>query len=158
MRVLSLFSGIGGIDLGLQRAGMEIVGQVEIEEFCINTLKKNFPAVPKWRDIREVSARGIRQVCGDIDLIAGGFPCQDLSLAGKGAGIEGDRSKLWQEMWRLVVYLRPSWIFFENVPALRTRGADTVLSAYEGIGYTCWPIVVAGRLVGANHRRKRVFV
>lgn len=157
LRVLSLFSGIGGFDLGLERAGMRIVGQVEIEDFPTKILEKHWPKVKRWRDIRNVTVNDIRRGCGRIDVICGGFPCQDISTAGTQLGVtDGERSGLWREMWRLVRDLRPDWVFFENVPALRTKGADTVIAAYEAIGYACWPVVVAGRLVGANHRRKRV--
>lgn len=159
MRVLSLFSGIGAHDLGLEWAGMTVVGQVEIDEYCQTILKKHWPKVRKWRDIRRVTADNIRRSCGSIDLITGGFPCQDISTAGKGKGIvEGQRSGLWREMWRLIRSLRPTWLLLENVPALRTRGADSILAALEAVGYTCRSFVVGAWHAGAPHRRNRVFI
>src|SRR5262249_35665923 len=92
------------------------------------------------------------------DLIAGGFPCQDISAAGKGAGIGGTRSGLWFEMARIIAGVRPAWVLVENVPALRARGADRVLADLEEIGYTCWPFVVGAWAVGAPHRRDRVWI
>lgn len=158
MRVLSLFSGIGAHDLGLEWAGMKIVGQVEIDEFSIAALNKHWPDVPKWTDIRTVSTDDIRCACGNIDIITGGFPCQDISTAGKQAGIEGERSGLWREMWRIIRDLRPNWLLIENVPALRTKGADTVLGALEELGYSCWPLVVGAIHSGAPHQRLRVLI
>jgi len=159
MRVLSLFSGIGGIDLGLERTGMKIVGQVENDEFCTKVLSKHWPKVPKWQDIHNVTANDIRRRIKQIDLICGGFPCQDISVAGKGAGIvEGERSGLWREMWRIIRDLRPDWLLIENVPALRTRGADGVLAALEALGYTSWPCVVGAWAVGAPHKRDRIWI
>jgi hypothetical protein len=135
MRVLSLFSGIGAHDLGLEWAGFEIVGQVEIDEFCQKILKKHFPKAKRWTDICAVTANDIRRRCGRIDLITGGFPCQDISTAGKQKGlVEGERSGLWREMWRLIRDLRPDWLLLENVPALRTKGGDNILAALEDSG------------------------
>ena len=93
-----------------------------------------------------------------VDLIAGGFPCQDISVAGKGVGLDGERSGLWFEYLRIVQELRPTWVLAENVPALRTRGADTVLDGLAAAGYSCWPLVVGARHVGAPHRRDRVWI
>lgn len=135
------------------------MGQVEIDDYCQKILEKHFPKAKRWRDICTVSANDIRRRCGAIDLICGGFPCQDISSAGKGKGAnEGERSGLWREMWRLIKDLRPDWVLLENVPALRTRGADSVLSAMEAIGYTCWALVVGAWAVGAPHKRDRVFI
>lgn len=159
MRVLSLFSGIGAHDLGLQWAGMDIVGQVEIDEYCQTVLKKNFPKAKRWTDIHSVTANDIRRSCRHISLITGGFPCQDISTAGKGKGIvEGERSGLWREMWRLIRDLRPDWLLLENVPALRTRGSDRVLTSLESLGYTCWPLVVGAWSVKAPHQRNRLLI
>lgn len=159
MRVLSCFSGIGAHDLGLEWAGMQIVGQIENDEFCQEILKKHWAKVPKWGDITGVAAADIRRKCGRIDLITGGFPCQDISTAGKQAGIaEGQRSSLWWEMWRLIRELRPDWLLLENVPALRTNGADSVLASLEAIGYSCWSLVVGAWHAGAAHKRNRVWI
>ena len=132
LRVLELFAGIGGFGLGLERAGMKVVGQVEIDEYCQKILEKHWPKVSRWSDIRHVTVDDIRRRCGRVDLICGGFPCQDISTAGKGAGIvEGERSGLWREMWRIIKDVRPAWVLIENVPALKVRGADGVFAALE---------------------------
>lgn len=150
----SLFAGIGGIDLGLERAGWEARWQVEIDDFAASVLARHWPDVPRHRDVREVGKHNLEPV----DLIAGGFPCQDISVAGKGAGLDGERSGLWFEHLRIVQELRPTWVLAENVPALRTRGADTVLDGLAAAGYSCWPLVVGARHVGAPHRRDRVWI
>ena len=102
----SLFAGIGGLDLGLERAGMECRWQVEIDEFCRKVLAKHWPEVPKYGDIGKLTGEELEPV----DLICGGFPCQDLSQAGRRAGLEGDRSGLWFEFARIVGVLRPRWV------------------------------------------------
>lgn len=159
MRVLSLFSGIGAHDLGLQRAGMKIVGQIEIDEYCQGILEKHWPQVPKWQDITSVTANDIRRASGRIDLITGGFPCQDISVAGRQQGIiKGKKSGLWREMWRLIKDLQPAWVLIENVPAIRTKGIDRILSAMEMLDYSCWSFVVGAWAVGAPHQRNRVFI
>lgn len=158
MKTLSLFSGIGAHDLGLQRAGMEIVGQIEIDDYCQSILKKHWPHVPKWKDITNVSGVEVTAKCGTVELITGGFPCQDISVAGRQKGIEGKKSGLWREMHRLVIALRPNWVLIENVPALRTKGADTALSSLEEADYTCWSFVVGAWAIGAPHRRNRVWI
>lgn len=150
----SLFAGIGGIDLGLERAGWEARWQVEIDDFAASVLARHWPDVPRYRDVREVGAHNLEPV----DLIAGGFPCQDISVAGKGAGLDGERSGLWFEHLRIVQELRPTWVLAENVPALRTRGADLVLDGLAAAGYAAWPLVVGARHVGAPHRRDRVWI
>ena len=158
MKFLSLFAGIGGFDLGLERAGMTCVGQVEIDEYCRAVLTKHWPDVPRFGDITKVTADDIRSKCGSIDLICGGFPCQDISVAGKGAGLEGLRSGLWREMRRLIDELRPAWLLVENSPALRTRGADTICPEVEEMGYAWWATVVGARHVGALHIRNRTLL
>lgn len=158
MRFLSLFSGIGGMDLGLERAGWECVGQVEIDEYCKLVLSKHWPNVPKFGDIRSVTSKQIQETVGQFDAIVGGFPCQDISVAGKHAGLGGARSGLWWEMRRLIAECRPNWLLIENVPALRVRGADTVLHELEAMEYTGWPLVVGARHTGLPHRRDRVFI
>lgn len=159
MRFLSLFSGIGGLDLGLEWAEWICVGQVEADPFALAALAKHWPAVPRWSDVREVTPADTVERCGPIDAIVGGFPCQDVSIAGRGAGVEkGERSGLWREFARLARDLRPRWIVAENVPALRYRGADLVIGDLEAIGYTVRAVVVGADDCGAPHRRKRVFV
>lgn len=154
MKFGSLFSGIGAIDLGLERAGMTCRWQVEIDEFANLVLEKHWPDVPRYRDVREVDGKKVEKV----DLVCGGFPCTDISVAGRGAGLEGVQSGLWYEMFRIVREMRPNWVLIENVSALRTRGADAVLDGLEAQGYSCWPFVVGGREVGAPHKRQRIFI
>jgi DNA (cytosine-5)-methyltransferase 1 len=154
IRVLDLFSGIGGISLGLESTGgFETIAFCEQDAFCRLVLEKHWPEVPTFTDVRE-----LRCSPGDADMIAGGFPCQDISVAGKGAGIDGERSGLWREMFRLVRECRPKWVLAENVGALRTRGADRVLADLEAEGYACWPLVVGAWAVGAPHKRERVWI
>lgn len=159
MKLLSCFAGIGGIDLGLEWAGMQTVGQIEIDENCTRVLEKHWPFVPRWSNIKEVDGLDVFIKCGVVDIIAGGFPCQDISVASQTAvGITGERSGLWVEMWRLVRYLRPRWVLFENVPALRTRGIDAILDEMANEGYAAWPLVVGAEHVGAPHKRHRVWI
>lgn len=154
MRVLDLFSGHGGMSLGLERAGMTTVAFCDIEPYCRAWLAQQWPEVPIYDDVRSLDAAAFR----GVDIVAGGFPCQDISVAGKGEGIDGARSGLWAEMFRIVCDVRPRWVLAENVPALRTRGADRVLGDLESAGYACWPLVVGARHVGAPHRRDRVWI
>ena len=112
MRVGSLFSGAGLGDYGLELAGMEVVFQIEIDPYCQKVLQLRWPDVPKWTDITQVDPNDLPAV----DVLAGGFPCQDLSVAGKQAGIEGKRSGLWSEYVRIIRALRPRYVIVENVP------------------------------------------
>lgn len=148
-------SGIGGMDLGLERAGMECVWQVEIDEFCRKVLTKHWPNVPKYNDVRECGQHNLEHV----DLIAGGFPCQDIpSLAGNGSGLLGERSGLWFEFERLVRELRPAYVLVENVAALLDRGLGTVLSGLACCGYDAEWSTVSACSVGAPHMRRRLFI
>jgi DNA-cytosine methyltransferase len=159
MKVLDLFSGIGGFSLGLERAGMETVAFCEIEKFPQKVLKKHWPEVPIYEDVRTLTAERLaRDGVGRIDLICGGFPCQDISTAGKGAGIEGERSGLWSEIARLIGELRPRYAIMENVSALLGRGLDKVLGDLAEIGYDAeWHCIPASEL-GAHHHRDRVWI
>lgn len=157
MRVLSLFSGIGLLDLGLAWAGFTTVGLCEIEPYCREVLAKHWPGVPIWSDVREVTWDAVRERCGAVDLVAGGFPCQPVSVAGARKGHADDRW-LWPEMLLVVRDVRPRWVLAENVPGLRTLGADTVLADLDAAGYSAWPLVVGADDVGAPHRRKRVWI
>lgn len=157
MRVLDLFSGIGGISLGLERAGMTTAAFCEIEKHLHPILAHHFPGARIFDDIRSISNDDLRCL-GTIDIVAGGFPCQDISVAGKGVGLSGDRSGLWWEMRRIIAAAQPAWVLAENVPALRTRGADDVLLSLEKLGYTCEPVVVGADDAGAPHRRDRVWI
>ena len=153
MRFGSLFSGIGGFDLGLERAGMRCAWQVEIDEFCQKVLAKHWPDVRRYRDIRECGKHNLAAV----DLICGGFPCQPHSLAGKRKGAADDRD-LWPEMRRVIDELRPTWVVAENVPGIRTTILDAALSDLEDIGYTVGTIVVPACAFDAPHRRMRLFI
>jgi DNA (cytosine-5)-methyltransferase 1 len=157
MTVLDLFSGLGLISLGLHWAGMQTVGLCEIDEWCRSELARNYPGVWIHDDVRTITAQLVAERCGAIDLIAGGFPCQPVSVAGKRQG-EADARWLWPEFARIIGEVRPRWVLAENVPGLRTRGADGVLADLEGLGYTGWPLVVGADDVGAPHRRKRVWI
>ena len=159
MFVLDLFSGIGGFALGLQRAGFVPAAFCEADPFARSVLRRHWPRVPCYPDIRTLSARRLRRDgVPRPALVCGGFPCQDISAAGQGAGLSGQRSALWHDMLRLVQECRPDWVVVENVPALRVRGADTVLAGLEAADYACWPLLVGAAHAGAPHRRQRVFV
>ncbi|HEX6537492.1 MAG TPA: DNA (cytosine-5-)-methyltransferase [Gemmatimonadaceae bacterium] len=150
----SLFAGIGGLDLGLERAGWECRWQVEIDDYCRRVLAKHWPAVPKYGDIRDLSGEELERV----DLIAGGFPCQDISNAGRRAGIAGERSGLWGEFARLIRVLRPRFVLVENVESLALRGLERVLGDLALLGYDAeWSLLSACAL-GAPHTRERLFI
>lgn len=148
----SLFTGIGGIDLGLDRAGMTCKWQVEIDPFCQRVLAKHWPHVKRYGDIRTVGE------LEPVDLIAGGFPCQDVSHAGQRAGIDGARSGLWAEMARIIRHLRPKYVLVENVAGLIDRGIDRVLGDLAGLGFDAEWTVLSACLFGAPHPRERVFI
>lgn len=155
LREFSLFSGAGIGALAAQEAGIETVAFCESDEWCQYALAGLWPGVPVFPDVAALTADALP---GGIDIISGGFPCQDISSAGKGVGITGERSGLWFEMLRLVREVRPAWVLAENVPALRTRGADVVVAGLEEAGYTVWPVVVGAWCCGAPHRRNRVWI
>jgi len=154
----SLFSGIGGIDLGLERAGMSVKWQVEIDGFCRGILAKHWPDVERFEDVRNVGAHNLAAV----DVVAGGFPCQDVSLAGKRAGLEGKRSTLWSEFARIIRELRWRWVLAENVPGLLSsddgRFFGSVLWDLAASGYDAeWDCIPASAC-GAPQRRDRVWI
>lgn len=153
LRVLDLFSGIGGFSLGLERTGgFETVAFCEIEEFPRKVLAKHWPDVLIHRDVRNLEAADV----GSIDVICGGYPCQPFSTAGRRQGEKDDRH-LWPEFNRLVAELRPSWVIGENVAGHISMGLDDVLSDLEGQGYACRTFVIPACSVGAPHRRDRVW-
>ena len=156
--VLDLFSGIGGFSLGLHWAGYHTAGFCEADPFCQRVLARHWPGVPIYPDIRSLDAAQLRRDGIAPYLICGGFPCQDVSAAGSGAGLDGPRSGLWHEMARLVGVCRPRWIIVENVPALRTRGADRVMGDLAALDYAAWAFVVGAAHAGAPHRRQRLFL
>ena len=154
MRVGSLFAGIGGFDLGLERAGFEIAWQVEIDPYCQRVLAKHWPLVTRYGDIRAIDWSAVEPV----DLLCGGFPCQDISLAGKGAGLSGERSGLWFEYAKAIDALKPRYVLIENVAALRSRGLDQVLGSLTALGYDAEWHCIPACAVGAPHRRDRVWI
>jgi DNA (cytosine-5)-methyltransferase 1 len=161
MRLLDLFSGIGGFSLGLERAGFTTVAFCEVDPFCRKVLRKHWPKVPIYDDVRALTADRLRADGISVDAICGGFPCQDISHAAgaKARGLAGERSGLWFEMFRLIRECRPAWVIVENVPRLRTLGIDRVLDDLEGAGYTVAPPMVVGAVhAGAPHIRRRVWI
>lgn len=156
LTVGSLFSGIGGIDLGLELAGMKTVWQVENEPYCVSVLHRLWPDVPKYNDVR-FCREGFNEL-PPVDVICGGFPCQDISLAGKKAGLSGERSGLWYEFARIIHDLQPNYVFVENVSNLRALGLDQVLKDLAESGYDAeWDSLPAS-LFGAPHKRERLFI
>ena len=160
MKVASFFSGIGGIDLGLERAGMEVVFQCEILSFGQKVLKKHWPGTKLASDITKVNAEDIP----DVDVFAGGFPCQDLSLAnqGKRKGLEGARSGLFYKYAELIREKRPRWVFIENVPGLlnSAKGEDfrVVISTLDELGYGVSWRVLDAKFFGTPQRRRRTYI
>jgi len=151
----SLFAGIGGIDLGLERAGMTCKWQVEIDPWCRQVLAKHWPDVRRYEDVSAVGGHTLEPV----ELIAGGFPCQDVSTAGQKAGIkDGNRSGLWSEFHRIIRELRPRYVLVENVSGLLARGMGRVLGDLSTIGYDAEWEVLSAADVGAPHLRKRIFI
>lgn len=162
MRKLSLFSGIGGIDLAAHWAGMETVAFCEREPFPQKVLRKHWPGLPIYDDVCTLTAEKLKEdgIIGPgrtIDIISGGYPCQPFSHAGKRQGKEDDRH-LWPEVHRLLQEIRPRWFVGENVAGHVTLGLDDVLSDLGDIGYTAQPFVIPSSAVGAPHRRDRVFI
>ena len=157
MRLLDLFSGIGGFSLAAEWVWgdeLEIVGFCEIEKYAQKILSKNFPSVPIYEDITKLDGKDFK----NVDLITGGFPCQDLSSTGKGAGIEGSRSSLWFEMWRIIGEVRPKYALIENVPMLTIRGGTRVIADLAEIGYDASWDVVSASDEGALHKRARIWI
>src|SRR5882724_8456244 len=149
----SLFTGIGGMDLGLERAGMICKWQVEINEYASKVLTKHWPNVTRLRDVRDVGRHNLAAV----DLICRGFPCQDISNAGKRAGIDGERSGLWSEFARIIRDLRPRFVLVENVAALLDRGLGRVLRDFAERGYDAEWSSLSACSMGAPHMRRRLF-
>ena len=208
VRHLSLFSGVGGFDLGFERAGMESVGQVEIDARAREVLAEHWPDVPRWNDVTEVHGEGVcdtgrepvgrrssraarsrdlsrqhvhltgrncprgsnhpgginRERClpNGVDVLSGGFPCQDISVAGKRKGLDGDRSGLWFEFARLISEIAPTWVVVENVPGLLSsnggRDLGTILGFLGDNGFRWAYRVLDAQWFGVAQRRRRVFI
>ena len=154
MKVLDLFSGIGGFSLGLERAGMKTIAFCEIEPFCRKVLNKHWPDVPVFDDIRNMSADDLPE---KPDLICGGYPCQPFSVAGKQRGEKDDRH-LWPEMYRIIQSCRPTWVIAENVAGHISMGLDQVLFDLEAAGYEAQPFVIPACGLNAPHKRERVWI
>jgi DNA (cytosine-5)-methyltransferase 1 len=151
LKLLDLFSGIGGFSLGLERTGgFETVGFCEIDPFCQKVLRKHWPNVPIYEDVRTIDAI-------PANVISGGYPCQPFSTAGKRGGAEDDRH-LWPEMYRIIKAGRPEWVVAENVAGHISMGLDTVLSDLECAGYAWWTFVIPACALDARHRRDRVWI
>lgn len=160
MNVLSLFSGIGGLELGLERAGMTVVGQVEIDAFCRRVLEKHWPEVPKHDDVRSCLDwwRGASRP--PVHVVAGGFPCQDISNAhtnGTREALNGAKSGLWKSMRDVIAELGPRWVITENVDAWQ-RWLPGVRSDLHALGYASLPVQLSAGTFGAPHKRPRVLV
>ena len=156
---LSLFSGIGGLDLAAEWAGFRTVGQCEWADFPRAVLEKHWPDVPKWRDIHDLTADDFFRRTGlrTVDCISGGFPCQPHSVAGKQLGAADERH-LWPEFMRVVRELRPRIVVGENVPGILSTIHDSVCADLEAEGYKVWTFCVPAYAVGAHHERYRVAI
>lgn len=161
LRVLDLFSGIGGFSLGLERTGgFETVAFCEIDPFCRRVLAKHWPNVRQYDDVRELTAERLATDGVAVDVICGGFPCQDLSICGGAAraGLDGERSGLWSEYARLIGEIRPAFVIVENVPGLLSLGMDAVLGQLAALRYDAeWECIPAGT-IGAPHIRDRIWL
>ena len=160
MNELALFAGAGGGILGGHLLGWRTVCAVEWEAYPASVLcaRQNdglLPSFPIWNDVQTFDGKPWR---GIVDVVSGGFPCQDISAAGKGAGIEGERSGMWKEMARIICEVRPKYVFVENSPMLTSRGLGTVLGDLAKIGFDAeWGVLSAAE-VGANHKRDRIWI
>ena len=159
INVLDLFSGIGGFSLGLDRTGgFQTVAFCEIDKYARRVLANHWPEIPIYDDVKNITADRLRADGISVYVVCGGFPCQDISLAGSGAGLDGARSGLWFEMLRIITETRPRFVVAENVAALRSRGLDEVLRGLAAIGYDAEWHCIPAAAVGAPHRRDRVWI
>ncbi len=159
LRVLDLFSGIGGFSLGLERSGgFETIAFCEIEPYCRAVLAKHWPGVKQYDDVRTLTAERLAADGITVDVICGGFPCTDISVAGKGLGITGPQSGLWREYARIIGELRPSFVIVENVAALLGRGLTDVLGDLSALGYDAEWHCIPAAAVGLPHARDRLWL
>lgn len=157
LSVFDIFSGIGGFSLGLEKAGMQTVAFCENNIFCQEVLRSHWNNIPIFSDVRDLYKEDLVRL-PKIDVIAGGFPCQDISVAGKQAGIKGERSGLWKEFKRLINDIKPKYAIIENVANLRNKGLARVLKDLWEIGYNAeWHCIPASAF-GAPHRRDRIWI
>lgn len=153
MRHMDLFSGLAGFSLGLTAAGTaRTVVFSEVDDHCCAVLAQRYPTTPNFGDVSTL------RFDEHIDVITGGFPCQDISISGKGTGIGGSKSSLWFSMLEQVRRHTPRWIIIENSPALRTRGLDVVLSGLSALGYYAEWHCIPCTAVGAPHSRDRIWI
>lgn len=160
VNVLSLFSGIGGLELGLERAGMAVVGQVEIDPFCRSLLARHWPEASRHDDVRTAAAWWTGRQRPTVDLVCGGFPCQDISNAhtnGERLALNGSKSGLWSSYREVVAAVEPRWVVVENVSAWE-RWVPGVRGDLHALGYASVPVQVSAGSLGAPHRRPRVLV
>lgn len=154
MKALDLFSGIGGFSIGFEAAGIEVVQHVEISAFPAKILRQIWPDVSVHPDVKDLEFHGA------VDVICGGFPCQDISLANSGSmsGLEGERSGLWSEFFKKIQRHRPTFAVIENSPVLRTKGLDRILRELSEIGYDAEWHCIPATAVDAPHSRDRLWV
>ena len=159
LTVLDLFSGIGGFSLGLERTGgFKTIAFCEIDPFCRQVLAKHWPGVPVYEDVKDITADALAAAGLAPRVICGGFPCQDISLAGEGAGLAGARSGLWREQSRIIREFMPDFALVENVAALLGRGIGVVLRDLAEIGYDAEWHCIPASYVGLRHIRDRVWI
>lgn len=159
LKVLDLFSGIGGFSLGLERTGgFETVAFCEIQSDCRGVLQKHWPEVKQYDDVRELSADRLSADGISADVICGGFPCQDVSLSGGRDGLDNERSGLWREFSRLIREIRPSFVIVENTPGLLSLGMGRVLGDISDSGYDAEWRVIRAADVGLPTVRRRVWI
>lgn len=155
MNVLDLFSGIGGFSLGLERAGFKTLAFCEIDPFCQKVLRKHWENVYIYDDVKKITAKDVKF---KVDLICGGFPCQDISTAGLKRGLDGERSGLWFEFKRLIEEIQPKYAIIENVANLRSKGLNRILKDLWAIGYDSQWHILSASSFGYFHQRERLFI
>ena len=169
LTVGSLFAGVGGFDLAAERVGFQVKWQVEIDDYCTQVLEKHWPHVRRYRDVRRVHGRcgtfnvltqqwGCDQCLDAVDIICAGFPCNDLSVLGGRAGLQGEHSGLWRDCARVVRGIRPRAVLVENTPSLLVNGMGDVLGDFSGMGYDAEWAVIPAAAVGSPQLRARLWI